>query len=71
MLRLGNKAWELINIPKLEQRVNFIFSQIDPENICILGGFCTIEPTMLKNGVILNTITRKVTKINPTSKIAF
>ena len=38
MLRLGAQAWELINIPDLTLRTYPIISQIDFNNIVILGG---------------------------------
>ena len=39
MLRLGAEAWVLIDIPALTPRANPIFSQIDANNISILGGY--------------------------------
>ena len=38
MLRLGAEAWVLIDIPDLKPRSFPILSQIDSENIAILGG---------------------------------
>ena len=38
ILRLGVKAWVLIEIPELSPRVLPIYSQVDAENIVILGG---------------------------------
>ena len=39
MLRLGAKAWVLIEIPDFTRRVNPIISQIDSQSIAILGGY--------------------------------
>ena len=38
MLRLGADEWELIEIPDLAPRYRPILSQINSDNICILGG---------------------------------
>ena len=38
MLRLGAQAWELIEVPDLTPRLNPVLSQIDLNNIVILGG---------------------------------
>ena len=38
MLRMGAQAWELIDIPDLTPRFIPVFSQIDADNIAILGG---------------------------------
>ena len=70
MLRLRAKAWELIDIPDLTPRTLPVFSQIDSNTICILGGndldgYCS-------HGVILNAETCSVVRvINPVSEIRF
>ena len=38
MLRMGAQAWVLIDIPDVTPRCNPVFSQIDTNNIVILGG---------------------------------
>ena len=63
MLRLGAKAWELIDIPDLSPRTNPVFSQITSFNICILGGK---GENYKLDGVIMNAKTGAVvTKIEP------
>ena len=66
---MGAQAWELINIPELAPRALPIFSQIDSQSICILGGNVG---RYLSNGVVLNAETGAVVRvISPASKIKF
>ena len=71
MLRLGAEAWELIDIPELTPRSGTILSQIDSNNIVILGGFNTINYNDLSDGVVLNTQTGAVRVIDPISENTF
>ena len=64
------QAWTIINIPQLEPRRWPVFSQIGPDQLCILGG----GPggyDMFSDGVILNLNTQEVTAIKPASQIKF
>ena len=71
MLRLGAQAWELIKIPYFTPRAFPIISQIDSENIAILGGYSS-DAYWFSNGVLLNAETCAVVRvINPTSEIKF
>ena len=72
MLRMGAQAWVLINIPELTLRHNNpIFSQIDADNICILGGPAEIEFPFC-NGLLLDAETGAVVRqIRPVSDIKF
>jgi len=61
MLRLGAQAWVLIDIPDLTPRILPIISQIDSENIAILGG--SGDYKCLSDGVLLNAETAAVVKV--------
>ena len=71
MLRLGTQAWELIKIPDLTPRQQPVFSKIDSQNICILGGASPYY-SRLSDGIILDGVTGAVVRlINPASDIRF
>ena len=70
MLRLGVESWELIDILDLTKRTRPILSQIDTDNICILGGIG--EDVRRSDSVIPNVKTGVVVKLtNPASDITF
>ena len=73
MLRQGAEAWVLINIPDLAPRAMPILSQLDEENICILGGYAGMGGyANFKDGVILSAKTGQVVRlIDPASEITF
>ena len=62
MLRLGEQAWSLIDLPDLTPRDGPIFCQIDLDYLCVLGGF---DDANRKDGIILNHKTGTVKKIDP------
>lgn len=62
MFRLGARAWTIINVPGLTPRTKPVFSQIDSDHLCLLGGDVGMEYT--KEAAILNHRTGVVRHIN-------
>ena len=52
VLRLGEQAWSLVDLPDLMPRIFPLFCQIDLDYLCVLGGFDGAK--YYKDGVILN-----------------
>ena len=66
-----SQAWSLIDMPQLTPRNYPVFSQIGPDQLCILGGEGYRHGWYISDGVILNVKTQEVTVINPASEIEF
>ena len=70
MLRLGAEAWVLIDMPGLSLRYAPILYQIDPDNICLLGG--NGRRGYLKDGVLISAKTGALVRlIYPACTITF
>ena len=70
MLRLGAEAWVLIDMPGLSLRYAPILYQIDPDNICLLGG--NGRRGYLKDGVLISAKTGVVVRqIDPACEFKF